>query len=118
MEKVGEVAVDAGCIWIGDPCYVLPEDASHADWVRDWDNFCEAIDHSNPYTQFMFEHGAPGLGVVVPSGWGDGMYPVFVELNEDGRVAAVKVVFIDDDDEDDYDEPTEADEWHSFDPDC
>lgn len=34
MADVGEVFVDAGCIWVGDPCYVMGDDASKR--VHDW----------------------------------------------------------------------------------
>ena len=56
MEKVGEFAVDAGICWIGDPCYVLPEDASHANQVRDWGEFCNKIGDAD-ITQFNFNQG-------------------------------------------------------------
>ena len=100
MKQVGHVAVDAGCVWIGDPCYVLPDDASNADQVRDWSSFCDKLDHQSDATQFRFNHGHIGLGVVVPSGWGDGMYPVYVTESNEGRVASVTVVFIEEDEED------------------
>ena len=94
MRNVGYVAVDAGCIWVGDPCYVLPDDASHADSVRDWSEFCEKLDNQSNSTSFKFNNGHHGLGVVVPSGWGDGYYPVYITESDDGRVASVTVVFI------------------------
>ena len=90
------VGVDAGMIWIGDPCYVLGDDASHR--VTDWMDFCDKIPHCN-------EVSAPlghGIGLAIPSGYGDGCYPVTVERNGDGRVASVTITFIDEDD--DYNE--------------
>ena len=93
MEYVGEFAVDAGICWIGDPCYVLPDDASHADSVRDWSKFCTAIGEADT-TQFNFKQGHTGLGVCVSTGWGDGMYPVYIERSEEGRVAKVVIEFI------------------------
>jgi len=93
MEKVGEIAVDAGLCWIGDPCYVLPDDASNADQVRDWGAFCNSVGDSQT-TQFNFKQGFAGLGVAVSTGWGDGMYPVYVEYSDEGRIAKVEVVFI------------------------
>ena len=99
MKNVGYVAVDAGCIWVGDPCYVLPDDASHADSVRNWDKFCEQLNPNSTSTSFKFHHGHHGLGVCVDSGWGDGYYPVYVNESEDGRVASVTVVFIEEDEE-------------------
>ena len=104
MEKVGEFAVDAGICWIGDPCYVLPEDASHADSVRDWWKFCDQIKEADT-TQFNFKQGHTGLGVCVSTGWGDGMYPVYIERCQEGRVARVVIQFITEEDYlDDYPE--------------
>ena len=104
MERVGEIAVDAGLCWIGDPCYVLPDDASNADQVRDWSSFCSQFitddGISKDIAQFRFKQGHIGLGVAVSTGWGDGMYPVYVEYSEEGRIASVQVVFIDEDEED------------------
>ncbi len=37
--------------------------------------------------------------VVFSTGYGDGLYPVYAEINEDGRVAKIVVDFIGDDDE-------------------
>ena len=103
MEKVGHIAVDAGLCWIGDPCYVLPDDASNADQVRDWSSFCDQLitadgEHKST-AQFRFNHGHIGLGVAVSTGWGDGMYPVYVEYSAEGRVAKVEVVFIEEEEE-------------------
>ena len=101
--QVGQIAVDAGLCWIGDPCYVLPNDASNASQVRDWSKFCDQLitadGKAKDSAQFRFEHGHIGLGVAVSTGWGDGMYPVYVEYSEGGRIAKVEVVFIDEDDE-------------------
>jgi len=97
-EQVGHIAVDAGLCWVGDPCYVLPDDASNADQVRDWEAFCNSVANSQT-TQFRFNHGHIGLGVAVSTGWGDGMYPVYVEYSAEGRVAKVEVVFINEDEE-------------------
>jgi hypothetical protein len=98
-EKVGEIAVDAGIVMIGDPCYTQGQDASSA--VATWSEFLE---RTWPET---FGPGAAGreamgdavpalgeeaTGIVVSSGYGDGSYPVYVE-REDGRVKAAKIVF-------------------------
>lgn len=121
MEKVGEFCVDAGICWIGDPCYVMPYDASGADVVRNWDKFCDQLKTADGQpkdaAQFRFKEGHIGLGVCVSTGWGDGQYPVYIERNEEGRIARVLIEFIPEE-EDEYDEPSEYDEWQSYDPDC
>jgi hypothetical protein len=34
------------------------------------------------------------------SGWGDGTYPVLIRRNEEGRIAEARIVFIDEEDDD------------------
>ena len=54
--------------------------------------------------------GSYDSGVVSSSGWGDGMYPLYAAENEDGKVVAMQLTFIDqsadleddDQDEDDF----------------
>lgn len=45
------------------------------------------------FWQLNQNHGGPGLGVVVRTGWGDGSYPVEVR-RRGGRVAEVRVRFM------------------------
>lgn len=100
-ERIGVIGVDAGLCWLGDPCYILHADPKPATIGQDWEEFCdilEADDGDRTYTQFDYNLGHPGLGVVVSTGYGDGVYPVYVEFNEDGRVAKVCVEFIEPDD--------------------
>jgi hypothetical protein len=92
----GYADVDAGLIWVGDPCYIMGDDASNR--VVAWHDFCDKL-WSGDYDEKGFS--APlgqGVGVVVQSGYGDGTYPVYVEY-ADGRVKSVTVEFIGDDDE-------------------
>jgi hypothetical protein len=46
--------------------------------------------------QLRYRKGHDGAGVAVGTGYGDGAYPVQVTYTDDGRVAAVRVVFIPD----------------------
>ncbi|NDE78920.1 MAG: DUF4241 domain-containing protein [Chitinophagaceae bacterium] len=43
--------------------------------------------------------GRQDRSVVFSSGYGDGVYPVYVQYNDDGRVAKVLIEFIGDDEE-------------------
>lgn len=88
--KAGEIGVDAGLCWIGDPCYVVSKDASHV--FKSWSDFCDQIG-SDDVKQFNYNHGHPGLGVAVQTGYGDGTYPVYIRRNKEGRVMEVKAVF-------------------------
>ena len=82
-EQVGIIGVDSGRCWVGDPCY-----ANSAD-----------DDYPDEPTQYRFDAGHPGAGVCVPTGCGDGIYPVFVKRTDEGQVAAVTVQFIADGDQ-------------------
>lgn len=114
---VGHCAVDSGQIMLSDPCYVK----GFKDEMDEGGEFVGDLPEPYPYTY----NGASsatlqgdlrcgelgnGLGVCVSSGYGDGSYPVYVTLDESGRVATATIVFIsndemsewgDDEDEDD-----------------
>lgn len=93
----GYVYVDAGCIWIGDPCYVMGDDASNR--VKDWiGDFCNKLDNNVSVQQPL----GMGTGMCIDSGHGDGRYPVTVEYDPNsGRPASVTVTFIEEHSEDD-----------------
>ena len=100
--QIGEIGVDAGLCWIGDPCYILHADPAPKAIGRDWGAFCDLLHDDDQYPtckQLNYDLGHPGLGVVVSTGYGDGVYPVFAEFNDEGRVARVCVEFIADETE-------------------
>jgi hypothetical protein len=84
-KKLGTIGVDAGMCWIGDPCYVLPDDARDNPG-KDWGDFCEQMLHTNA-KEFA-------SGVCVTTGYGDGEYPVHAKVTEDGCIASITVTFI------------------------
>jgi hypothetical protein len=91
-EQVGNIGVDAGLCWIGDPCYILPEDRTE-NVGKDWPDFCRKIAGRDHYS-FDYRLGHEGVGVCVSTGWGDGTYPVYIERGEEGRIASATVVFM------------------------
>ncbi len=95
-EKIGEIGVDGGRCWIGDPCYILHTQKPHKSLGETWEEFCSLM-HADevPHQQFNYAHNEPGLGVCIETGYGDGLYDVFVRLTCEGRIAEAKVVFID-----------------------
>jgi len=98
---VGHIGIDAGLCWIGDPCYVLPDDAT-SNPGPNWGKFCDQLgnDPGPTMKSFPFPLGHEGLGVCVSTGYGDGLYPVTVEIAEDEemgtRIKSVTVTFIED----------------------
>jgi hypothetical protein len=95
---IGEVGVDAGLCWIGDPCYILsgkrPKEIG-----KDWNEFCDILKEKGMYkdkqtAQFNYDLGHEGLGVVTTTGYGDGGYPVYATFNEEGRVTKIEIEFI------------------------
>jgi len=94
-ERVGEIGVDAGLCWIGDPCYCVTPDANEHP-TETWEDFCAQLEafQKNGVKQWHYRAGHPGLGVTVHTGDGDGCYPVYVRRASDGRIAEVKVVFL------------------------
>ena len=106
--KVGEIGVDAGLCWVGDPCYIIHAENTPKELGKDWAEFCKNLwkkeeVSKNRGAQFNYDKGHPGLGVVVPAGFGDGCYNVYAKFSDEGswgqRVAEVKVVFIEDNDD-------------------
>ena len=103
--EIGTIGVDAGLCWIGDPCYVVAKDCSNV-WEK-WHDFCDDLrkgyppNQAPPIKQFNYALGHAGLGVCVNTGYGDGSYPVYARFGDEGRVAEVRVVFMDEDSSDD-----------------
>jgi len=109
-EEVGSIGVDAGIVWLGDPCYILhrndpaEQDSAPADIGVSWHDFCERINARGIYrtgvAAFSHDAGYSGMGLCVSTAYGDGEYPVYVKRNRFGRIAEVKIVFAGMDDPD------------------
>jgi len=106
---IGRVPVDSGQIMIVDPCYVLDGDVRFAE-----DN--KTVTSDNPYSRacaasmggemagpFSTHGGNMDDAVCSSSGYGDGMYPVYIEYEDCGswgvRVKSITIEFINEDDE-------------------
>lgn len=111
LVKVGEVGVDAGMVMVGDPCYLArfvknsPTshggehfDVSTTDMIE---NSPDGAEHAFSYlgacNASLSEARGGELGggdaVCVSSGYGDGVYPVFIQYDDNGHVACLIVEF-------------------------
>ncbi len=87
--KIGQIGVDSGTIFVGDPCYTATNDASHR--IKTWAEWCSktwAQESNYGHTQ----PAGKGIGIQIPTLYGDGTYPVYAQI-EDGRIASITVDF-------------------------
>ncbi len=96
LTYAGSFAVDSGQAMVGDPCYL--------DGWEPWANGTP-FDHEENAGKYSYlgacgvtlKEGYGQLGnssaVAFSTGYGDGLYPVYVKLNDDGRVGMVIIDF-------------------------
>ena len=96
----GSFAVDSGQAMVGDPCYLDDWDTNKND---EWNLNGKVGQYSYQgasATTIANNFGELGNSAVVFStGYGDGYYPVYIQMNSDGRVAKVVIDFEGDIDE-------------------
>lgn len=99
LEYVGSFGVDSGQVMVGDPCYLDEWKSNRNDEWNLEGKVGQYSYHGASATTIESSAGVLGDGrsVVFSSGYGDGVYPVYVQYNEDGRVAKVLIEFIGDD---------------------
>ena len=93
MKKlIGKIGVDAGMCWIGDPSYILPDDASERPGL--WKKLIALISNKS-FVSIGYKSGVADInsGVCVSSGYGDGVYSVYADIQND-IVHSIKVVFV------------------------
>jgi hypothetical protein len=92
---VGTVGVDSGQVCIVDPCNVWEDEFKYNDEPTGgpYDTLCRITTGETPFGDF-------DIGVVSSTGYGDGAYKVWSEIEEDsGRVKSLTIVFIEEDEE-------------------
>lgn len=108
--KIGNLPVDAGCIMLSDPCYVLPDSRYNAEGALlkeapyDYKDMLEEMEKEDWPQIFKVKpkgYSNP-LGLIVESGYGDGLYPVYAKFNKEGRLIKVMIDFDMEDEEEDY----------------
>ena len=88
---IGKIGVDAGMVWVGDPCYILPDDDSVEPEIT-WERLRSSMGNKS-HASLNYQLGHEGVGVCVSSGHGDGEYSVYADI-QDGIVHSVQVIFI------------------------
>ena len=91
-ERVGTVGVDSGLMWVGDPCYIMPDDAT-GNPGADWYKFCDELERDTPAQEWGF------VGMSIQHFGGDGVYPVFIRRGKDGLVSDVRISFAQEDED-------------------
>lgn len=96
-EEVGAIPVDSGCITLTDPAHLADLAVEAEEFIRSFaggpDTGWNGIIARGGGSRQVATDGYP-TAVEVLTGYGDGMYPVEVRRNEEGRVAEVRVVFL------------------------
>ncbi len=100
LELVGSFGVDSGQAMVGDPCYL---DKWKTNEGEEWNLEGKIGDysyHGASATTLDSSAGTLGNGLAVAfnTGYGDGVYPVYAQFNEDGRIAKIVIDFISDED--------------------
>jgi hypothetical protein len=92
----GYFTVDSGQAMVGDPCYLDDWDTNKNDeWNLDGKegqysyHGASAVTIPNSYGEL-----GHAKAVVFNTGYGDGMYPVYVELDDELRVSKVLIDFM------------------------
>jgi hypothetical protein len=98
LTLIGEFSVDSGQAIVGDPCYL--DDWKL--WNSDEDNFEDHVNNVGQYGYLGACNATLGKGfgelgqasaVAFSTGYGDGLYPVYANITEDGRVGMVVIDF-------------------------
>ena len=85
IDQIGQCSVDSGQILFVDPCYIDSEWQSTS-----YDEIC-AVTLSDAGAGTVVN----GLAVATSTAYGDGVYPVYAQRDESGRILAVMIVFED-----------------------
>jgi len=91
----GSFSVDSGQAMVGDPCYLDDYNTNANETFTIEGKLGEYSYHGASATTIAGNYGELGTSqaVVFSTGYGDGIYPVYVKLNEDNRVSMVVIDF-------------------------
>jgi hypothetical protein len=100
LEYIGSFGVDSGQAMVGDPCYL---DNWETNEGEEWnlDGKVGQYSYQGASATTLENTGTMELGagqaVAFSTGYGDGIYPVWAQFTDDGRVARIVIEFIGDD---------------------
>ena len=91
----GQIGIDSGQAMVGDPCYIDNWDTNKNDEWNIEGKEGQYSYHGASATTLANSYGELGnaTAVVFNTGYGDGVYPVYVQMNDDGRVSKVVIDF-------------------------
>jgi len=107
LQLIGEFFVDSGQAIVGDPCYL--------DEWQTWNSDSEVKfeEHKNRAGEYGYLGSANatlskqgygvlsnGKAIAFTTGYGDGLYPVYAELNSEGYISKIIIDFEDEEVED------------------
>jgi hypothetical protein len=84
LELLGHVGVDSGTIVINDPI--------HSDTIN-FEEIFSCVDNGD--SELPYENGNAGRAIVVPTGIGDGYYPVYAKIADEGFGERIYAIVID-----------------------
>lgn len=98
LQLIGEFSVDSGQAMVGDPCYL----DEWKPWNSEENNFEDHVNKKGEYGYLGACEATLGKGfgqlgganaVAFSTGYGDGLYPVYAQINDDERVALIVIDF-------------------------
>ena len=92
LKQIGQFAVDSGQAMVGDPCYL---DQWKTNQGEAWNLDGKLGEYSYQGASATMGTLGSGLSVSFPTGYGDGLYPVYAKFNEDGRISKIVIDFFD-----------------------
>lgn len=95
---IGQIGVDAGIVWVGDPCYIMHRDDGKLPSTvgESWSEFCDTLAGDQFIKSFPYEGGHEGLGVCTSTMYGDGFYRVIGFFERGSKRPSCVVVDFDD----------------------
>jgi hypothetical protein len=101
LEYAGSIAIDSGQAIVGDPAYIDSWDTNKNEQWNIEGKVGEYSYFGACATTLSNNYGELGLSkaVAFTTGYGDGLYGVYVKINDDGRITKVVIDFEGDMDE-------------------